>query len=386
MGLTRSSMSATPNPLQASFKTPDNVPLQQPGQLELRILTSSVGPSLYPPPNVDSDALAISALTAQPPPNTTSSDFIRLLSGPLNDFLLYSHRKQSNWLIDIAHDICDPTAKRGLLRIWTGQEWKIVARQDRLKASVYRYDVPEGVVISLSKISARRARSITSASGNASTMADRVKDCDEQCWVTSGVPVINSHVCPKRMGDHLAGVVFDTFVSTPRPATLSIYDERFGIALIPSLDFWFDKYELGLRFVSTNSYECHSFPPPTMPTNRIRTILTDELRPISSPVLHGCRVRPPHPEKANNPPAGLFRWHYLQCVIKKFGHPDYTGLPDIGYMELPLRMEGDSDDEGTDPELEWPSALFDRGRYMQATIERHEERQRLVADWITTVK
>ncbi|KAH9967170.1 hypothetical protein BC827DRAFT_1171982, partial [Russula dissimulans] len=220
------------------------------GQLELRVLIGSV--DLYPPRNIDSDAVAISALTAQPPPNTTSSDFIRLLSGPLNDFLPYSYRKRSNWLIDIAHDICDPAAKRGSLRIWTGREWKIVARQDRLKASVYRYDVPEGVVISLSKISAREGRSRTSSGGNASTMADNVKTRDGQCWV-SGVknPVINSHLCPKRMGDNLARVVFDIFVSPPHPATLSIYDEIYGIALTPTLDFWFDKYELGLRFVST---------------------------------------------------------------------------------------------------------------------------------------
>ncbi|KAH9967146.1 hypothetical protein BC827DRAFT_1171842 [Russula dissimulans] len=242
-------------PSSTSSKTPDNAPpLQQPGQLELRILTGSVGLYRPPPRQIDSDEQAVSVLTAaDPPPNTTSSDFIRLLSGPLNDFLLYTHhRRQSNWLIDIAHDICDPFHRRGSLRIWTGQEWEIVARQDRLKASVYLYDVPEGVVLSLSKISARQARSRTSAGGNASTMADRVKDRDGQCWV-SGIddPVINSHLCPKRMGDHLARVVFNTFVSTPHPATLTIYDAIYGIALTPTLDAWFGKYELGLRFVST---------------------------------------------------------------------------------------------------------------------------------------
>jgi hypothetical protein len=48
---------------------------------------------------------------------------------------------------------------------------------------------------------------------------------------------------------------------------------------------------------------------------------------------------------------------------------------------LPLRMEGDSDDEGTDSEYEWPSAVFDRGRAMQMDIAEHEERQRLIAEW-----
>ena len=96
------------------------------------------------------------------------------------------------------------------------------------------------------------------------------------------------------------------------------------------------------------------------------------------PLLHGHEAIPQHP---CNPPPGLFRWHYLQCVIRKFAHDDYKNLQNIHYHELPLRMEGDSDDEGTDSEYEWPSAVFDRGRAMQMDIAEHEERQRLIAEW-----
>jgi hypothetical protein len=46
-------------------------------------------------------------------------------------------------------------------------------------------------------------------------------------------------------------------------------------------------------------------------------------------------------------------------------------------------MEGDSDDEGTDSECEWPSAVLDRGRAMQMAIEDREDRQRSVAEWVT---
>ncbi|KAJ7936647.1 hypothetical protein B0H13DRAFT_2303706 [Mycena leptocephala] len=72
----------------------------------------------------------------------------------------------------------------------------------------------------------------------------------------------------------------------------------------------------------------------------------------------------------HQPPPGLIRWHYLQCVLKKFGHADYKTLPNIKYSELPLRMEGDSDDDGTDSEAEWPSAALDRGRAVDARRER----------------
>ena len=158
----------------------------------------------------------------------------------------------SKWLIDIAHDICDPALKRGSLQVWdeAGQMWRNVNSTDHLTASVYIYDVQAAV--SLSKISERTGKSKTDATGNPSTMASRVKQRDlQRCWVTRSLgPLVNSHICPKRMGDHLLRLVYDTFVQTPPRPALSIYDEICGITLIPNLDAWFDKYEFGLRLVA----------------------------------------------------------------------------------------------------------------------------------------
>ncbi len=47
-------------------------------------------------------------------------------------------------------------------------------------------------------------------------------------------------------------------------------------------------------------------------------------------------------------------------------------------------MKGDSDDEGTDSDFDWPSALLDRGRAMQANIEHEGERQTYIAEWAAT--
>jgi len=247
---------ATANPLQVSSTSSSKAHLKQhPDKLELRIFASSVDIYSGRPATIDSDALATLAMTRHPPPHSIS-DFIRLLGGPLNDFLLYCGQERSKWLIDIAHDICDPVAQRGLLRYWDGHEWTSVTHTDSLIASVYLYTVPEGVIVALSKISARDGKSRTTATGNAGKMAKLVKQRDGRCWVTGlNRPLVNSHLCPKRMGDHLARFVFDTFVPTPSLATLSIsrsiYDEVYGISLMPTLDALFDKYELGLRFVST---------------------------------------------------------------------------------------------------------------------------------------
>jgi len=354
--------------------------------LELLIFTSRVGLYPQPPTNITSDELARSEMTTGPPNPTSPSDFTCLLSGPLDDFLLYSRQEQSQWLIDVAHDICDPALKRGSLQVWdaAGEVRRKVNPTEPLTASTYLYDIQ--AVASLSKISERvgRSRTRASASGNASTMANRVKQRDGQrCWVTRmDFPITNSHICPKRMGDHLLRVVYSAFVSAPPPPTLSIYDEICGITLDRNLDAWFDTYELGLRLVAPNWYECHSFRPSPL-SQDMRFIQSGN---IFTPGLHGYRTSPPQPQHARNPPPGLIRWHYLQCVIRKFAHSDYRSLQNIHYCMLPLRMEGDSDDEGTDSdsEHEWPSAALDRGRAVQMAIEDHEEHRRLVGEWVTT--
>jgi hypothetical protein len=104
--------------------------------------------------------------TVTGPPNTpntpSSSNLTCLLRGPLDDFLLYSGQEYSGWLTDIAHDICDPTLKRGSLQVWdaAGEVWRNVDPTDPLTASPYLYNVQ--AVASLSKISERVGRSRSS--------------------------------------------------------------------------------------------------------------------------------------------------------------------------------------------------------------------------------
>ena len=222
---------------------------QQIPHLELCILT-----------DIMSDNLPDSAMTTGPPNPAYTSDFTGLLSGPLKDFLHYSGR-HSKWLMDIAHDFCDPSLKRGTLKMWNaaGGIWRNVNLTDPLTASTYLYDTQAAV--SLSKISERAGKSKSTSTndgghavGPTSTMADRVKKRDDnQCWVTGlsiSNLVQNGHLCPKRMGDCLFRVIYSAFVSTPPPPTLSIYDEICGITLSVGLDAWFYKYKFGLRLVA----------------------------------------------------------------------------------------------------------------------------------------
>jgi hypothetical protein len=244
------------NPIQES-STP-NEPHRKPHShstepplLHLHIRTSCVGLYRQPPKNITSDADVERLMTTVPPNPSFPDDKTCLLHGPLADFLLFSRQEKSKWLIDITHDVCDPKQKRGKLCVWdeAAQTWKDVDPTDRLTASDYLYDVQD--VISLTKISHHKIKCKTSVIGNASTMKSRVKQRDRQlCWVTrSTAPITNSHVCPKRMDDHLVRDIYRTFESTPLPPGFSTFHEMCGITLSLNLDYLFDKYQLGLRFV-----------------------------------------------------------------------------------------------------------------------------------------
>jgi hypothetical protein len=159
--------------------------------------------ALYPrpPTNITSNKLAQSAMTTGPPNPTYPSDFTCLLSGPLDDFLLYSRQEHSRWLIDVSHDICDPALKRGSLQVWdvVGERWRNVNPTEPLTASIYLYDVQ--TIVSLSRISERTGTFRSTASRNATPMAVRVMERDEQqCWVSGAPSPCKQPRLPQKIG------------------------------------------------------------------------------------------------------------------------------------------------------------------------------------------
>jgi hypothetical protein len=99
----------------------------EPSLLQLLIRTPSVGLYRQPPENITSDRDVQQSMTTDPPSPCSPSEKTCLLSGPLDDFLLIVVRRSPTWtisinhfkwLIDIAHDVCDPKQKRGSLRVW----------------------------------------------------------------------------------------------------------------------------------------------------------------------------------------------------------------------------------------------------------------------------
>jgi hypothetical protein len=219
-----------------------------PETLTLRIASSSV--SLYAnavspiqsPNDVDL------AYQLDPPSNQPHADFIILLSGKLSDFIYFAgdgaDDEKAGWLMDIAHDICDPCFKRG--HLWLSGRLAPVSRTDRLVADIYEYRVISP--ISLTKISVRKNKSQTASVGKPQAMGDHVKERDHRCWISRKVdPLINSHICPKRMEDAQSKRILEVFSGSTVTTEVSVFDPQFGIALIANLDKLFDVYNLGFR-------------------------------------------------------------------------------------------------------------------------------------------
>jgi hypothetical protein len=174
-----------------------------------------------------------------------------LLSGPAAAFDRIAGAEQSDWLLSVAHDVCDPVHSRGVLYVeTTSNQWRHITTSEALTASRYLYELPPNILIGLSKISLRNNKSRTNTTGDAGTMRNRVLERDkETCWITAatdGSININSHICPKRMGDAQGAQVLRTFCNVQTP-TASVFHPMFGITLNKILDGFFDLYNMGFR-------------------------------------------------------------------------------------------------------------------------------------------
>ena len=100
--------------------------------------------------------------------------------------------------------------------------------------------------------------------------------------------------------------------------------------------------------------------------------------------LHGCQIAPvTHDPLYALPPAGVFNWHYIQCVLKKFSTLAYQAIDNIYYFSLPFRTR-DDDDAESDVDFDddrnvanplYPTYLWElselRARQHWETVERN---------------
>ncbi|KAJ7024422.1 hypothetical protein C8F04DRAFT_969065 [Mycena alexandri] len=323
-------------------------------------------------------------------PTAANAPLVYLIAGEISEIRLYSRLEETKWLLDIAHDLCDPLAMRGTLVQWDSNAriWRSTLPTDVLVAAIYCYVLPAGTVVGITKISERSGKSKTSGMGpTAGTMRTRVITRDKQCWVNgSWGPLVNSHIVPKRMGNHLARHILHNFCPGFPSATASVFDTIFGIASSTAIASFFDTYGYGFRMTTAGHYEVHTFLPALDDPTLRYTALGIYRMNTPFALLHGHPASPPHPQAPDLPPPGLFRWHYIQCVTGKFGHTDYKNLEHIVYsVASDIVFEGESEEGSTDSEADWPTAAWDRGRAHKDDMVHEEEVHDSVAKWIASV-
>ncbi|KAJ3766335.1 hypothetical protein FB446DRAFT_395440 [Lentinula raphanica] len=354
-------------------------------KLSLCILTGNIGTYSKQPASIETNDEVIQAYTDTPPiPCKVQNEYTCLLEGELTDFLPFSGDEKAQWLIDIAHDLCDPRFKRGSLWVLCSSDGQDhpVHPTDPLTPSTYEYWT--SVVVQITKKSTREGKSRSKSWGDAETMLEALRGREDRCWITKrSKPLAAGHILPKRTGDSEAPLIYEEFTGDSAPAGMTALYPEFGILLDLNMEYWFDDYWIGFRRLSgNNGYTVHNFTEERI-SKHGRT-WSDRVAPGWKD-LHGQTITPPNPASPINPPPGLFRWHYLQGVIRKFSTTDYQNIENIAMYETSVLMKGDSDDEGTDSEADWPSAIFDRGRFAYAQAQLEAERMDAVARWIASV-
>ncbi|KAH8822520.1 hypothetical protein DL96DRAFT_1470601, partial [Flagelloscypha sp. PMI_526] len=299
---------------------------------------------------------------------------IRLLSGPLPNFQAVAMNEHSGWLQSLASDICGPRPDGGTLYRLDSEDpvlWTPVKPNDPLEAKIYEYK--PSAELQFSKLSARNGRSKTQKgqADSSSSMRNEVLARDGTCWFCGHKKMpVNSRIVSKRMGDEQVRILVREWCNLVN-CQWGVFTAQLGILLCPEHNAAFDNYMLGLRHVplqGVDSYMIHFF-------ETCRQTEPMLIRP-SNHVLngHGYCITAPNPTHPQNPPAELFKWHYMQCVLEWFAHEDYMGLPYIRWAELPLRDRDDDDSDFDSDEADfsklWPSAILDFGRRRKSVVKK----------------
>ena len=109
------------------------------------------------------------------------------------------------------------------------------------------------------------------------------------------------------------------------------------------------------------------------------------------PLMHGYPITlSVHAGDQPLPPPGVFNWHYLQCVVLRFGTPQYKSFFDIYFYVHSFRTASDVEDDESvgsfdDMNPPYPSYHFDRFLQRQSDHIQALERRKEVLQWTSGI-
>lgn len=128
-------------------------------------------------------------------------------------------------------------------------QWRQVQQGEPLRPTIYEFRPNNNAPITLSKMSARQAHSVTTKTSQpyADAFRDAIRARDTGCIITGhrlfrGITA--SHLIPKRLGDFATRSVVQHFTGLDA-ANMTRFDPRLGVLLSKQLDPMVDFYDLG---------------------------------------------------------------------------------------------------------------------------------------------
>lgn len=159
-----------------------------------------------------------------------------------------------DWLIRIARLIFEPlgtsslftftedTLESWLVRDMNPAQWRRVEQGELLRATIYEFRPNNNAFITLSKISLRQEKSVTTdadvSQQQATAFRDTIRARDTRCIITRNpffeLVITASHLIPKRLGDAAVTSVVQRFTGLDDVVTR--YDPTIGVLLSKQLD------------------------------------------------------------------------------------------------------------------------------------------------------
>ena len=346
------------------------------------------------------------------PPLSGTTGNLNVIIASLADLCPFSD-DTADWLIRVARLVFEPLGMGSLytfttdtLQSWLNRDmdptWVQVEHGEQLRATIYEFR-PNNTPIMLSKISLRQARSVTTnvSRPQATAFHNALNARDGACVIsTYSRPTIGSHLAPKRLGDSGVQSVIQRFTVSHAP--VGRFHPTIGVLLLQTLDAYVDIFELGFWYhgpVSLlsvvlyhvnmgwqNQYVVHNF------SNDPMNILGLEPRIPNVPMLHGHPITLTTHNGSPLPPVGVFNWHYLQCVLKRFATDEYKQIQNIYHFTMPFRTEDDDDESDFDFDDErnianppYPSYPIELAEARARQHLEDAERNCAIAEWNSRV-
>lgn len=195
--------------------------------------------------------------------SSAQTSHLYLISGSFEDITRFSGTTV-DWLIKIAHLLCDPLGSGHLFTHTTGtalewyhsprnDSWHEVFHSNQLQPGIYEFEPTQPIILSMVCPWHTQSETEPEKKTTSSTFCSHLKARDAGCVVVGCAdPVVASHLIPRCIGSAGAKGVVEWFAGVTEAQGIEAYDPRIGVTLSSGLDHWVDLFEAGFYHITVS--------------------------------------------------------------------------------------------------------------------------------------